>query len=93
MKLSRAAYEDYIECPECMDHYCHPGKITEKHEDSSSRPSDMGRGRRIIIRMMCEGGHRFEIHIQFHKGITYTWTVSILDPVGLPSEIDWTWLE
>ena len=89
MKLSTENYEDAIECPSCNDDYCHYGRISRKVEYSQSRPSDQGRGSRTIIRMCCESGHKFELHIQFHKGKTFLWA----KPLGELDNQDWTeWL-
>lgn len=92
MKILGEPYDDAIECPQCGFDYCHTGRVTIKNEDSPSRPSDQGRGSRIIIRMMCEQNHQFELHLQFHKGKTYIWTVAIPSESEL-SELSWGWLE
>ena len=67
-------------CPVCGNTYVHPAKVVVEqgstktvvdHEATSVQPTDRGkhhRGSEITLAFWCEGGHRFEYRMDFHKG-------------------------
>jgi hypothetical protein len=69
-----------LECPQCGFEYVHPtlvevnagGSITTIDHDGTrmSAGEAAGRGVRIRLNFSCEGGHRFSVVFDFHKGNT-----------------------
>ena len=67
-------------CPICGNTFVHPAKVVVEqgstktvvvHEATSVQPTDRGkhhRGSEITLAFWCEGGHRFEYRMAFHKG-------------------------
>jgi hypothetical protein len=77
--------EPMLTCPVCGFEYVHPVGLVCKgagsantelrldshgvHQNPQSEP--WGRGVRITMEFLCEGGHRFDYSFTFHKGWTF----------------------
>jgi len=83
--ITRACGEPALGCPVCGFEYVHPvGLVCHSagsrntalrvdahgiHQNPCNAP--WGRGVRITLEFLCEGGHRFDYSLSFHKGWTF----------------------
>jgi len=71
-------------CPQCGFNYVHirnavvnaGGDVTAVTPHGTMRFPDepAGRGTLVQLDFWCEGGHKFKINFQFHKGQVFVWS-------------------
>ena len=85
ISVTRACGEPALACPVCGFEYVHPvglvclsagSRNTALRVDAhgihqNPRSAPWGRGVRITLEFLCEGGHRFDYSLSFHKGWTF----------------------